>query len=45
MMFYNNETLNKHCLANDIQLVNDYADVKMNREVYIIGICKTITDN
>ena len=45
MMFYNNETLNKHCLANDIQLVDDYTNIKMNREVYIKGICKTITDN
>ena len=45
MMLYNYETLKTHCLTNDIQLVNDYADVKMNREVYIIGICKTITDN
>jgi hypothetical protein len=44
-MLYNNETLNKHCLTNDIQLVNDYANVKINREFYIKGICKKITDN
>lgn len=45
MMFYNNETLNKHCLTNDIQLVDDYINIKMNRDVYIKGICKTITKN
>ena len=45
MMFYNNETLNKHCLTNDIQLVDDYTNIKMNRDVYIKGICKTITEN
>ena len=45
MMFYNNETLNKYCLTNDIQLVDDYTNIKMNREVYIKGICKTITEN
>jgi hypothetical protein len=44
-MFYNNETLNKHCLTNDIQLVDDYTNIKMNRDVYIKGICKTITEN
>jgi hypothetical protein len=37
MMFYNNETLNKYCLTNDIQLVDDYTNVKMNREGYIKG--------
>ena len=31
-MLYNNKTLNKHCLTNDIKLVNDYANVKSNRE-------------
>ena len=45
MMFYNNETLNKYCLTNDIQLVDDYTNIKMNRDVYIKGICKTITEN
>ena len=45
MMFYNNETLNKYCLTNDIQLDDDYTNIKMNRDVYIKGICKTITEN
>ena len=44
-MLYNNETLNKHCLANDIKLVSDYTNVKINRECYIKGTCKKITDN
>lgn len=34
-MIYNNETLIHHCSDNDIKLLDDYTDVKINREYYI----------
>lgn len=44
-MLHNSETLNKYCFNNNIQLADDYKNVKINRDFYIKGICKTITDN
>ena len=43
-MIYNNETLIHHCSDNDIKLLDDYTDVKINREYYIKGNCKSITE-
>ena len=43
-MIYNNETLIHHCNDNDIKLLDDYTTVKINRECYIKGNCKTITE-
>jgi hypothetical protein len=40
-MFYNNETLNKYCLDNNIKLLEDYSQLKINRDNYIKGMCNT----
>jgi hypothetical protein len=44
-MIYNNASLIKHCFNNSIELIEDYTNIKINREYYIKGICKTIVDS
>lgn len=43
-MIYNNNTLIQHCLDNHIELLEDYTNVKINREYYIKGNCKSTTE-
>lgn len=43
-MIYNNTTLQQYCGDNDIVLLEDYTNVKMNRDCYIRGHCKSTTD-
>lgn len=38
-MRYNNATLIEYCSSNNIQLTNEYKDVKIIRESYIEGKC------
>ena len=38
-MRYNNATLIEYCSSNNIQLTNEYKDVKIMRESYIEGKC------
>ena len=40
-MRYNNATLIEYCFSNNIQLTNEYKDVKIMRESYIEGKCIT----
>jgi hypothetical protein len=42
---YNNETLIKYCKNNDIILIKDYSNNKINRDYYIEGKCKTTECN
>jgi hypothetical protein len=44
-MIYNNASLIKHCCDNSIELIEDYTNIKINREYYIKCICKTIVDS
>lgn len=44
-MLYNNVSLENHCIENDIELLEDYANIKINREFYVKGVCKTVTEN
>lgn len=44
-MIYNNASLIKHCCDNSIELIEDYTNIKINREYYIKGICKTFNKN
>ena len=43
-MLYNNETLLSYCYDNNIELLGDYTNVKITREYYVEGICKTKTE-
>jgi hypothetical protein len=38
-MLYNNETLQAFCFDNNINLLEDYTNVKLNRDNYIKGVC------
>jgi hypothetical protein len=40
-MLYNNETLKLYCDENNIKLLENYTNVKINRDNYIKGVCKT----
>jgi len=40
-MLYNNETLYKYCDDNNINLSEDYSQIKINRDSYIKGLCST----
>ena len=44
-MIYNNESLIKYCCDNNIELIENYTNIKINREFYVKGICKTIIDS
>jgi hypothetical protein len=43
-MLYNNKTLESYCHENNIELLENYTNVKINRENYIKGVCKSITE-
>lgn len=43
-MLYNNESLLSYCYDNNIELLDDYTNVKITREYYVEGICKTKTE-
>lgn len=36
---YNFERLDNYCKANNVTLLDDYSNVKINRDIYIKGIC------
>jgi hypothetical protein len=38
-MFYNNDTLDKYCNDNNIILLDNYSQIKVNRDHYIKGKC------
>jgi hypothetical protein len=40
-MLYNNETLKSYCHENNIELLENYTNVKINRDNYVKGVCKT----
>jgi hypothetical protein len=40
-MLYNNETLNKYCIDNMVNLIDNYEEIKINRDYKIKGICVT----
>ena len=40
-MLYNNETLYKYCNDNNINLSEDYSQIKIKRDSYIKGLCNT----
>ena len=40
-MLYNNETLKSYCDENNIELLENYTNVKINRDNYVKGVCKT----
>jgi hypothetical protein len=40
-MFYNNETLTKYCIDNNVNLLEDYSQIKINRDNYIKALCNT----
>jgi len=44
VMINNKENFNKYCEDNNIELIENYDNVKMKREIYIKGSCKSITD-
>lgn len=41
MSKYNKELLKQHCEDNSIELVADYSEVKINRELKLDGKCLT----
>jgi hypothetical protein len=41
-MLYNNETLKLYCDENNIELLENYTNVKINRDNYVKGVCKSI---
>jgi len=43
-MLYNNTTLIAYCLDNHIELLDDYTNIKINRDYYIRGNCKSILE-
>ncbi len=40
-MLYNNDTFNKYCDNNEIKLLENYEQIKLNREYRINGMCIT----
>ena len=40
-MLYNNTTLIAYCHDNHIELLDDYTNIKINRDYYIRGNCKS----
>jgi len=44
-MLYNNKTLESYCHENNIELLEKYTNVKISREYYIKGICKSILES
>jgi hypothetical protein len=40
-MSYNNETFKKYCEDNKLNLLDNYEEIKINREVKIKGLCIT----
>jgi hypothetical protein len=43
-MLYNNTTLITHCLDNHIELLDDYTNIKIIRDYYVRGNCKSILE-
>jgi hypothetical protein len=43
-MIYNVKNLLTHCEENNIELLEDYENMNINRECYIKGNCKTTTE-
>ena len=41
-MLYNNETFNKYCEDNEITLLENYEQIKLNRDYKIKGRCITM---
>ena len=44
-MLYNNETFNKYCEDNEITLLENYEQIKLNRDYKIKGRCITCDCN
>ena len=44
-MLYNNETFNKYCEDNEITLLENYEQIKLNRDYKIKGMCITCDCN
>jgi len=40
-MLYNNETFKKYCEDNKVNLLDNYEEIKINRELRIKGLCIT----
>ena len=43
-MLYNNTTLIAYCQDNHIELLDDYTNIKINRDYYVKGNCKSILE-
>ena len=43
-MLYNNTTLIAYCHDNHIELLDDYTNIKINRDYYVKGNCKSILE-
>jgi hypothetical protein len=43
-MLYNNTTLIAYCQDNNIELLDDYTNIKINRDYYVKGNCKSILE-
>ena len=43
-MLYNNTTLIAYCQDNHIELLDDYTNIKIIRDYYVRGNCKSILE-